>query len=176
MTRAFRVLVPCRPTDRLDGGNVTAHVELREITDDNRDAVCAVRVRPDQKKFVASVKKSLKQARTTPQASPWYRAVYADDVPVGFVMLSWAVPPGTRGVVGSYFLWRLLIGAEFQGRGYGRAALAEIIELVRADGATELFTSYQPGKGEPWPFYRGFGFQPTGEIDDGEIVLRLALT
>jgi diamine N-acetyltransferase len=161
---------------RTDNGHVAAHVELREITDDNRDAVCAVRVRPDQKKFVASVKKSLKEARKTPQASPWYRAVYADDVPVGFVMLSWAVPPGTRDVVGSYYLWRLLVGAEFQGRGYGRAALTKVIELVKADGGTELFTSYQPGKGEPWPFYRSFGFQPTGEIDDGEIVLRLALT
>ena len=155
---------------------MTAHVGLREITDDNREAVCAVRVRPDQKKFVASVKKSLKEARKTPQASPWYRAVYADDVPVGFVMLSWAAPPGTRGLPGAYFLWRFLIGAEFQGRGYGRVALAEVIELVKADGGTELFTSYQPGKGEPWPFYRGFGFQPTGEIDDDEIVLRLALT
>jgi diamine N-acetyltransferase len=155
---------------------VTAHVELREITDDNRDAVCAVRVRPDQKKFVASVKKSLKEARKTPQASPWYRAVYADDVPVGFVMLSWAAPSGTRGVVGSYFLWRLLVGAQFQGRGYGRAALAKVIELVKADGGTELVTSYLPGKGQPWPFYQGFGFQPTGEIDDGEIVLRLELT
>jgi diamine N-acetyltransferase len=40
----------------------------------------------------------------------------------------------------------------------------------------ELFTSYEPGDGEPWPFYQRFGFEPTGEIDDGEIVLRLALS
>jgi diamine N-acetyltransferase len=45
-----------------------------------------------------------------------------------------------------------------------------------ADGARELLTSYHPGEGEPWPFYRRFGFEPTGEIDDGEIVLRLDLT
>jgi diamine N-acetyltransferase len=39
-----------------------------------------------------------------------------------------------------------------------------------------LLTSYQPGNGEPWPFYRRFGFRPTGEIDDGEVVLRLVLS
>jgi diamine N-acetyltransferase len=46
---------------------------------------------------------------------------------------------------------------------------------VRADGGTELLTSYEPGDGEPWPFYRKFGFEATGETYDGEIVLRLAL-
>ena len=35
--------------------------------------------------------------------------------------------------------------------------------------------AYSPGDGEPWPFYQKLGFEPTGEIDDGEIVLRLAL-
>ncbi|CAM5380238.1 hypothetical protein SHIRM173S_09238 [Streptomyces hirsutus] len=60
-------------------------VHLREITDDNRDAVRALRVRRDQKQFVASVSKSLKEAARTPEANPWYRAVYRGDEPVGFV-------------------------------------------------------------------------------------------
>jgi diamine N-acetyltransferase len=46
---------------------------------------------------------------------------------------------------------------------------------VAAAGATELLTSYQPGPGEPWPFYQRFGFEPTGAIADGEIVLKLDL-
>jgi diamine N-acetyltransferase len=41
-------------------------VHLREITDDNRDAVRALRVRRRQKQFVASVSKSLKEAAKTP--------------------------------------------------------------------------------------------------------------
>jgi diamine N-acetyltransferase len=150
-------------------------VRLREITEANRDAVCAVRVRTDQERFVASVASSLDEAAATPEGEPWYRAVYAGDEPVGFVMVSWNVPPGRPGILGPYYLWRLLIGEHHQRQGFGRAALTRIIELVRADGATELLTSYQPGEGEPWPFYRGFGFEPTGEIDEGEIVLRLDL-
>jgi diamine N-acetyltransferase len=149
-------------------------VHLRQITDDNRDAVRALRVRRDQKRFVASVSKSLKEAAATPEANPWYRAVYRGEEPVGFVMLSWNPPTGP--FKGRHFLWRLLIDKRYQRRGIGREVLTQIVELVRADGATELLTSYEPGEGEPWPFYRRFGFQPTGEIDDDEIVLRLTLS
>lgn len=129
-------------------------VHLREITDDNRDAVRALRVRRNQKQFVASVSTSLKQAAQHPAANPWYRA-----------------PAGPY--EGRHFIWRLLIDKRHQRRGIGRETLTQIAALVRADGATELLTSYDPGDGEPWPFYQKFGFEPTGEIDDGEIVLRL---
>ncbi|MFF7901888.1 GNAT family N-acetyltransferase [Streptomyces sp. NPDC007920] len=148
-------------------------VHLREITDDNRDAVRALRVRRDQKQFVASVSWSLKEAAKTPEANPWYRALYRGDEPVGFVMLSWKPPTGP--FEGRHFIWRLLVDKRHQGRGVGRDALTQIADLVRADGGTELLTSYEPGDGEPWPFYRKFGFEPTGKLYDGEIVLRLAL-
>jgi diamine N-acetyltransferase len=52
-------------------GMTSPGVHLREITDDNRDAVRALRVRRDQKQFVASVSKSLKEAAATPEANPW---------------------------------------------------------------------------------------------------------
>ncbi|MGI5519008.1 hypothetical protein [Streptomyces sp. CA-106131] len=57
-------------------------VHLQEITDDDRDAVRALRVRRNQKQFVASVSQSLKEAAKKPEANPWYRAVYRGDEPV----------------------------------------------------------------------------------------------
>jgi diamine N-acetyltransferase len=162
--------------DRSRDDDRMTDVRLCEITDENRDAVCAVRVRADQEQFVASVHRSLRDAAETPEARPWYRAVYVGDEPVGFVMLSWDVPPGVPGILGPYYLWRLLVGERHQRRGIGRATLTRIIELVRAAGGTELFTSYQPGDGEPWPFYRRFGFEPTGDMDGTEIVIRLDLS
>ncbi|GGS25002.1 GNAT family N-acetyltransferase [Actinokineospora fastidiosa] len=149
-------------------------ISLREITDENTAAVTALRVRPDQERFVASVAASLEEAARTPEGAPWYRAIYSDDEPVGFVMLSWNAPPGP-GITGPYFLWRLLIDEHHQGHGHGRAALTLVIALLRAEGVAELITSYVPGDGEPWPFYRSLGFEPTGEVEDGEIVLRLRL-
>ena len=69
-----------------------------------------------------------------------------------------------------------MIADGFQRRGYGRAALALIVDHVRAlPGATELLVSWVPADGGPEPFYAGLGFVPTGEIDDGEVVARLAL-
>ncbi|WP_433296471.1 GNAT family N-acetyltransferase [Pseudonocardia sp. CA-142604] len=144
-------------------------VHLREITDENRDAVCALRVRKHQRKFVASVSCSLEDAADEPEENPWYRAVYSGEEPVGFVMVS--LPDSD----GRFYLWRLLIDKRHQGRGIGREVLAQIVDTVRSEGGSELFTSYEPGKGAPGPFYRKFGFEPTGEIDDGEIVLKLSL-
>ncbi len=149
-------------------------ISLREITDENREAVSALRVRSDQEQFVGGVADSIAEAAATPEAKPWYRAVYDGDEPVGFVMLSWDVTPAP-GIIGPWFLWRLLIDEHHQRRGYGRATLIEIVSVIRAAGATELLTSYHPGTGEPWPFYEKFGFVPTGDIEDGEIVLKLAL-
>jgi diamine N-acetyltransferase len=149
-------------------------VILREITDENRAAVAALRVAPGQEQFVASVEKSFVDAAETPEGNPWYRAVYVGDEPVGFVMLSWNVAP-RPGILGPWFLWRLLIDERYQRRGYGRATLRLIVDLIRAEGATELLTSYQPGDGEPWPFYETFGFVQTGEVEEGENLIRLAL-
>ncbi|MGW6937299.1 GNAT family N-acetyltransferase [Lentzea sp. NPDC054927] len=155
---------------------MTAQIRLVEVTDANRAAVIAVRVRPDQEQFVASVEKSFEHAAQHPSANPWFRAVYDGEDAVGFVMLSWNVTP-QPGIRGPYFLWRLLVGADVQGRGYGTAILNEVVELVRAAGAAELLTSCVPGEGSPEPFYRAFGFEPTGEIDeDGETVLALDLS
>jgi diamine N-acetyltransferase len=161
---------------RAHNAGMTAQIRLVEITDANRDAAIAVRVRPDQERFVASVEKSFQHAEQYPQAKPWFRAVYDGDVPVGFVMLCWNLVPAP-GFRGPYFLWRLLIDSKAQGRGYGTAILNEVVALLRADGATELLTSCVPGEGTPQPFYLGFGFVPTGEVDeDGELILRLDLT
>src|SRR5690242_13904136 len=70
---------------------VSVIVTLVELTDENREAVLALRVAPGQEQFVSSVADSLAEAVQYPQAKPWFRAVYANDQPVGFVMLSWNV-------------------------------------------------------------------------------------
>jgi diamine N-acetyltransferase len=155
---------------------MTAIVTLREIADVNREAVAALRVAPGQEAYVATVEKSYRDAAAEPDANPWMRAIYADDEPVGFLMVSWAAPADPPRTGLQWFLWRLLVDARHQGKGYGRAALLQVIDLVRAAGASEFLTSYEPGPLEPWPFYRRLGFEPTGEVDEGEIVIRLDLT
>ena len=74
-----------------------------------------------------------------------------------------------------YELWRLMVGADHQRRGFGRAALNLVFEEVVRRGGSDLYTSWEPGEGSPEGFYLGLGFVPTGEIDDGEVVARLSL-
>ena len=151
-------------------------VSLRQIGDGNRDDVLVLSVTPTQARFVSSVAESLTEAEETPEGRPWYRAVYADDMPVGFVMLSWDVTPEPPRIIGPWFLWRLLIDVEHQGRGYGREAVRLVADIVRDNGAAELLTSYGVGEGGPAQFYRRIGFRPTGDrAEMGEVIVALDL-
>ena len=151
-------------------------IELREITDANRDAVTAVHAGPGEGRFVSSVADSILEAAEQPEGSPWYRAVYVEDEPVGFVMLSWDVTPRPPDIIGPWFLWKLIVDEHSQGRGIGRAIIEEVVRLIRAEGATELYTSHVVAEGGPDAFYERLGFVPTGAFDpQGERILRLDL-
>jgi RimJ/RimL family protein N-acetyltransferase len=151
-------------------------VTLREITEASLEPVLAVRVAPTQERFVGTVARALEEARESPEGKPWYRAVHADEEPVGFVMLSWNVTPDPPRIIGPWFLWKILIDERHQGRGYGREAVRLVADIVTAHGAAELLTSCLPGDDGPEPFYRHLGFEPTGEYDEkGEVILALPL-
>ncbi len=135
-----------------------------------------MRVAPAQERFVGTVAGALADAREIPEAKPWYRAVYAGDEPVGFVMLSWDVPPEPPRIIGPWFLWKLLIDEHHQGRGHGREAVRRVADVAAANGASELLTSCVAGADGPEGFYLRIGFTPTGEFDEnGETVLALDL-
>jgi GNAT superfamily N-acetyltransferase len=151
-------------------------IQLREISKANRAAVVAIHAGPAQGRFVSSIADSLQEAAETPEGSPWYRAVYLDGEPVGFVMLSWNVTPRPPEIIGPWFLWKLIVDERHQGRGIGRAIVEEVVRLIRAEGATELLTSHVIGAGGPDGFYERLGFVPTGTFDpQGERILRLEL-
>ncbi|CAN5530439.1 GNAT family N-acetyltransferase [soil metagenome] len=151
-------------------------IDLREITEANRDAVAAIHAGPAEGRFVSSVADSLEEAAETPEGSPWYRAVYLEGEPVGFVMLSWDVTPQPPDIIGPWFLWKLIVDERHQGRGIGRAIIEEVVRLIRAEAATELLTSHVIGEGGPDGFYGRLGFVPTGAFDPaGERILRLDL-
>jgi diamine N-acetyltransferase len=152
-------------------------VVLVEIDDANIDAALSVRLAPGQERFVTTVQQSLDEAVAWSRANPWYRAVYVDGEPVGFVMLSWNVEPQPPDIIGPWFLWKLIIDASQQGRGYGAQVVGLVADIVRREGGIELLTSYVEGAGGPAGFYARLGFEPTGGVDpEGEIIMRLPLS
>ena len=119
----------------------------------------ALRVSPAQEQFVDGVARSLIDAATQPEGHPWIRAVVADGVPVGFVMVSWDVVPVPDELWGPYYLWRLLVDERHQGHGHGTAAVGLVADAVRAAGGDTLHTSCGQGEGSPQPFYEALGFR-----------------
>jgi diamine N-acetyltransferase len=151
-------------------------VFLREITEANRSQVEALKVSAEQTEYVAGVAESLVEAAQTPDAMPWYRAAYADDVVVGFVMISDGITVDNPDYLGPYYLWRLLVDERFQRRGYGTAILDLVVKHVRSrDDARVLLTSHVVGPNSPVTFYQQYGFRLTGEAHNGEPVLELDL-
>lgn len=152
-------------------------VDLVEITADNVWEVGQIDRSFSQRGFVASVLESLAEALVPPtvrggRVVPWYRAIAADGVLVGIVMM--AEPHVGRP---DPYLWRLVVDVRHQGRGIGRRAVEQIIADRRAAGCTAITVSYvadQPGA--PARFYERLGFVPTGRVDDGEVEARLDLS
>lgn len=149
-----------------DPPNRNARVSLQEVTAATVRQVCKLAVAPEQENYVAPNAVSIAEACFSPQA--WFRAVYAAETPVGFVMLY--VDPEKA----DYYLWRFMIDARYQSLGFGERALRLVVEHVRAlPGASELGLSYVPGDHAPVGFYRKLGFAETGVEEDGELEMKL---
>ena len=149
-------------------------IELRAIDDGNRAAVAALTVTDSQKQFIATNKRSLETAAQEEHrevARPF--AIYGDGELVGFAMFAFALnspDPKDR-----YWLWRFMIDQNFQGRGYGSAALEKIIGYFRSQGADHILLSTEEHNTRALSLYHKYGFGETGEMNDDEIVLLLKL-
>lgn len=154
-----------------DTQNPDSVISLRQVTKESLREITSLSVAPHQQDYVATNAFSIAQAYFHPEA--WFRGIYADDTPVGFVMLEdWTGIDNNKNK--PIMLWRFMIDQRYQGLGYGRKALLLIIDHVRSTSTHDyLLTSYCPGPHTPEGFYRRLGFEPTGDIDDGEIVARL---
>jgi diamine N-acetyltransferase len=69
-----------------------------------------------------------------------------------------------------------MIDRHYQGKGYGRAAIAQVIEAIKNIPESRiLYTSYVPENTHAGYLYESMGFQPTGRRLDGEIIVALPL-
>lgn len=155
-------------------------VTLREINKETARAIMFLDVAPHQDGLVAPNAVSIAQAYFEPKA--WMRAIYADEAPVGFLMLEdWTLltdgtTPDLHNGELYVYLWRFMVDARYQQMGYGAQAISAAIDYARTrPGAKYMLLSFVPAEQSPEPFYARFGFERTGEIDDGEVVMALAL-
>ena len=146
---------------------------LRHIDSTNKDAIESLDVSDFQKQYIASNKKSLETA-----AEEEYReiarpfAICADGNIIGFTMFAFDLAsdnPKDR-----YWLWRFMIDENWQGKGYGSAALEKIISYFKDHGADHILLSTKETNTAALSLYRKYRFAETGEMNGEEIVLRLS--
>lgn len=147
-----------------------AVVSLREVTPANLERIIGLKVAPEQEVFVEPNAVSLAEAFLHKE-NTWVRAIYADDCPVGFLMLK-DYPEHAL-----YGLWRFMIDHRFQGANYGSHAIRQVIDYVRTrPGAQRISLFCIPQNGHPGPFYERLGFvYTTGEVENGELRMHLDL-
>lgn len=172
-------IIPSLDAVSMDSLSKQSTVTLREITKETVRQVSLLDVGPGQEGLVAPNAFSIAQAYFHQEA--WFRAVYADEVPVGFAMLEdWSQVTGCEPELyaGAPYvaLWRFMIDHRFQKLGFGAQAMRLLIVHARTrPGAKTMLLSFVPKANNPEGFYARFGFVRTGEEDDGELVMKLAL-
>ena len=138
-------------------------------------------VRPDQVDLVSSNSKTLAQAAYETGSYVW--GLWDEETLVGLMAMihpgeyPWdayqAHEPGDNGRC--VYLWRLMIGADFQGKGYGSAALAQAFAQTKAWGYARLTAHVSDVAHSNLGFYQSHGFQSTGIVEDGELVIAINL-
>jgi diamine N-acetyltransferase len=143
-------------------------MRLVAVDADNWRACAALRVREDQRRWVADVTYYLCLCTF---GGTWHPlAIEADKVIAGFLM--WGVDDDASRWIGG-----LVVDADHQRRGIGKAAVIQVVRLLIAqEGCTGVALSYAPDNDVARSLYTSLGFVQTEETtDDGELVSRLSM-
>lgn len=142
-----------------------AMVHLAPVAEANRAEIAALKVEPAQAHFVADNAASLDEADHDPGASP--RAILAGDLLVGFLMYDASDRDDVR-------LYRFMIDASQQGRGYGRAGLqAFLVEIAALADVSRISICYEPENEAARSLYAKAGFVEEGLDEDDEMIAAL---
>lgn len=151
-------------------------ITLKEVNYENYDELIDLKVKVNQRNFVASNIFSLAQAYAVVASKGYVLpfGIYMGDKPVGFLMigycpdLEYAYKVCDEGeeipyfVPESYDLWRFMIDKKYQRKGYGREALRLALEFIKTKPLGEVkycWLSYEPENEVARQLYRSFGFE-----------------
>ena len=150
---------------------MSAHIELKAITEENFIDAFNLRLAPGQESFVSHPIRSLAQAYVyRNQCQPF--GIYANGKMVGYVMVIYDYD------VPEYDIWHMMIDEAEQGKGYGSAALDRVIEYIGTkpfgDSGRVALTC---NRNNPIArqLYERKGFSATGIEDEDEIELVMTI-
>jgi diamine N-acetyltransferase len=123
----------------------------------------------EQSKFVAHNAASILEAIYDPDHVT-VRGVYLDDEPIGLVL--WADVRDEY--PNSYGIGRLMVAGTHQRKGYGRAIMEQVIDVLKTlPDCDNIYISFDPANDVARKLYASLGFEDTGLIEEGEVVYRM---
>jgi diamine N-acetyltransferase len=149
---------------------------LKKIDTTNWQDAIRLKVRADQQNFVSPNATSLAKGYIQPYGpdskfTPL--GIYDGTKMVGYVMLVCDV--ATKD---DYWIDDIMIDQQYQGRGYGRAAMAEVIRyfLTNFSGCRAICLTFHRDNRVAESLYRKMGFENSGRIhkENGEPIYQLA--
>ena len=147
-------------------------INLKKITENNFIDAFNLKLGEEQDAFVSHPIRSLAQAYVyRNQCQPF--GIYNDDEMVGYVMVIYDYD------IPEYDIWHMMIDANHQGKGYGKAALAQVLSYIgtKSFGDSKRVTlTCNKDNDVALALYRSLGFQETGVEDEDEIELSMTIT
>ena len=166
-------------------------IELKKISilDEAMKECIALEVLPEQENFVAGNAYSLAEAydvnkayaETGKGAIAVPYAVYENGKMVGFVMYGYFPPgkddPNEDEVYNEdephYYVWRLFVDKNHQGKGIGRETLRQVMEEIKTKplgDANYVYSSYDPDNIASKTTFASYGYTEDGRVIGGEVV------
>ena len=148
-------------------------IKLQTITEENFDDVIGLSVKSNQEHFMKSNVYSLAQCYLYREANDVFPfAILKDELVVGFVLLY----SDEEDTEPSMTIWRMMIGKDYQQRGYGKKAMHEIIQWVQSfQKYNLLYITHHPENLGAHKLYESLGFKEIGMNDHHEILMQFEL-
>lgn len=144
-------------------------IHLETVTPDNWRS--GLRVRDDQKGFVADSAGILARAWAYRDCRSRAFIIYNDDTPVGMAMYHDDAEEANACVFDQFF-----IDFRYQGRGFGREAARLVLALMEQDGRFDkVYLCYIEGDTAAKSLYEKLGFYETGFVEEGEVEMEKLL-
>ena len=147
-------------------------LELREVVLADLRTYFRLKVAPEQQDLVSANEFTLALAAYEKGAHVW--GLWDGGVAVGLMAM---IHPHQSGDLDegddldAAYVWRLMIGAEHQRKGYGKQALLAAIDQATEWNLPRICLSVADEPHSAMPFYEGVGFVKTGRVIEDEIEL-----
>lgn len=138
-------------------------ITIKPITQENWNEAIQLKVNKEQEAFVASNLYSIAEVQFLDNFQAM--GIYVEDEMIGFTMFG--IDPDD----GNYWIYRLMVDHQLQGRGYGSQAVQKVLEYIQKENTSNIpfvMIGYNPENVGARNTYKKAGFVETELAPWGE--------